>query len=355
MITEQTTTFPGRLLLVTWNLIQVGILLYGLIIAGFLIGRNVIGERWDSIAYANNFIPWWALGSVILVGIALFSSRRWLLISVQIPAILAFALLYGDQWLATNNTPDPLPDSAIRVATFNVISISSDPQRISDVIKSLDADLIGIEELGPVHADQFARDLSDVYPYQALHPLLPVHGVGLLSRFPILEEEVIRPLPDSMLCMRALVDMNGVQVTVYVVHPSPPQNVLIPVTYDDSRRDTELSILYNEYLRHETGPLIVVGDFNMTDQSDAYHQIDDLLYDSFRQAGHGMGFTFPDQIHSTVRLLPLLLRIDYVWHDNHFTAYRAYVGSDSGTSDHRPVVAELSLDQGLVTAVRASD
>ena len=357
MVAEQTHThsLAMRLLTAAWTLIQIGILIYGLVITCFLIARIVVGEHWDSIAYANNFIPWWALGGMILSGIGLFSSRRWVLAAAQIPGIFAFALLYGDLWMASDGPSQPVPSDAISVATYNVISMTSDPQRVTDVVASLDADLIGIQELGPAHADQFARDLLDAYPYQALHPQLPVHGVGLLSRFPIIEEEIIHPVPDSMLYMRAVVEIGGVPVTVYVVHPPPPQSIMIPITYDDTRRDTEISILYNDYLQHETGPLIVVGDFNMTDQSDAYQQVDELLHDSFRQAGSGLGFTFPDQIRSTVRLLPLLLRIDYVWHDDHFTAHHAYVGGDSGTSDHRPVVAELSFDQTALVTAHVSD
>ncbi|MBN1562212.1 MAG: hypothetical protein JXA10_00105, partial [Anaerolineae bacterium] len=237
MTAEQTTILPMRLLTAAWNLAQVGILLYGLIMALFILARHTVGERWDSIAYANNFIPWWALGSVILAGIGLLSSRRGVLVATQLPVILAFLMIYGDQWIAAKNNTNPAPDSAIRVATFNVISVSSDPQRISRAIEALDADLVGIEELGDAHAEQFARDLAAHYPYQALHPLLPVHGVGLLSKYPIREEKVIRPIPNSMLYLRAVVEVHDVPVTVYVVHPSPPKNVAFPVTYDDSRRD----------------------------------------------------------------------------------------------------------------------
>lgn len=355
MAPEQSHPLGIRLLVAAWHILQAAILLYGLAVTGYLIARLAVGERWDTVAYANNFIPWWALGGAILTGIGLLSSRRWLLVAVQLPGILAFGLLYGDRWLPNGSTTAPAAEPDLTAATYNIISATSNPQRITDVIAALDADLVGIQELGPVHARQFALDLVDLYPYQVLHPGLPVHGVGLLSRYPIVEEEVIHPLPDSMFYLRAVVVLDGEPITVYVVHPPPPQQVLTPISYDDARRDTEIAILHDTYLQHETGPLLVMGDFNMSDQSDAYHQMDGLLHDAFRQAGRGLGFTFPDQIKSTLRVIPLLLRIDYVWYNDRFTAQRAYVGADSGTSDHRPVVAELSLRGAPAAVARVSD
>jgi vancomycin resistance protein VanJ len=356
MAPEQTSPLSIRLLLAAWHACQAAILLYGLAVTSYLIARLAVGERWDTVAYANNFIPWWALGGAILVGIGLLSSRRWLLVGVQLPGILAFALLYGDLLWPTGAATIPSAEPDLTAATYNIISSTSNPQRVTDVIAALDADLVGIQELGPAHAEKFALDLAGRYPYQALHPGLPVHGVGLLSRYPIVEEEVIRPLPDSMLYLRAVVDLDGKPITVYVVHPPPPQRVLTPISYDDARRDTEIAILHDTYLQNETGPLLVMGDFNMSDQSDAYRQMDALLHDAFREVGHGLGFTFPDQIKSRLRLIPLLLRIDYVWYNDHFfTVWRAYVGADGGTSDHRPVVAELSLQGARAAIVQVSD
>ena len=337
-----------KLLRAAWNLAQAGIALYGLTLTAYLLARLTVGERWDSVAYANNFVPWWALGGAILGGIGLLARWRWLLAALQLPGIATFLLASGPMLLPRDSPA--LPDGlALTVATYNVKGSVSDPQRVTAVIARLDADVIALQELGPDQAESLAAALADGYPYQALYPLLPVHGVGILSHYPIRDEEVIRPFPDSMLTLRATLDVDGTAITVYVAHPPPPRHILLPVTYDHSRRDAEVTILRERYLARETGPLIVVGDFNMSDQSDAYRQLDALLDDSFREAGRGLGFTFPDQLWSRQRLFPLLLRIDYIWHNAHFAARHAHVGDDSGTSDHRPVVAELILKTARVS------
>ncbi len=74
--------------------------------------------------------------------------------------------------------------------------------------------------------------------------------------------------------------------------------------------------------------------------------------------GWGLGFTLPDYSHPqafafAVRLpdwlklpwlpVPLLTRIDYVFHDESFDSIEAKVWPTSGGSDHRPVLARLAF------------
>ena len=41
-------------------------------------------------------------------------------------------------------------------------------------------------------------------------------------------------------------------------------------------------------------PILIAGDFNMTDQTDDYRRLTAKFSDTFREVGWGMGFTFPD-------------------------------------------------------------
>lgn len=334
----------ARLLLAGWHVMRAGVLLYGLNMCGYVLARATIGERWNVVAFANNFVPWWAFGGAVTAGIALVSRRRWLLVPPNVPIIVLFVVNYGYLLVPRASEAGPANRGpTLTAATYNVIASQSDPVRVVDVIGDLDADIAGLQELGPRHATRIDEVLAARYPYRVLYPMLPVHGVGLLSRYPVIEHSVFRPFPDSMLHLRAVLDVDGSRVTVYVVHPSPPRDVLLPFTYNDARRNTEITILREDYLEAEHGPLIVLGDFNMSDQSTPYRQVDVLLTDAFREAGHGLGFSFPDSQRSLFGGLPLLLRIDYIWHSAHFSALDARVGHDSGTSDHRPVTAVLAL------------
>jgi vancomycin resistance protein VanJ len=330
------------LLSAAWTLIRAGILLYGLALSGYLVARLAVGERWRWVALADNFVPWWTLGGLAAAGIGLFSRQRWLLVLPQLPILIAFLVMYGAMLLPRATRAPTGHSRVLAVATYNIKAWTSDPQRVADAVAGLDADVIGLEEVGPLHIDLFRRALSEKYPYQALYPELPFHGVALLSRYPITEETVIRPFPDSMLYLRAVVNVESTPVTIYVVHPPPPWMSTSPLAYNSKQRDTEIALLREKYLCHETGPLIVLGDFNMSEQSDAYRALDHRLIDSFREAGRGLGLTFPAAAFLNFSRWPRLLRIDYVWHNAFFVAFEARAGKDSGTSDHRPVIARLA-------------
>ena len=330
------------LLSAAWTLIQAGVLFYGLALTAYLLARLATGERWKWVGLADNFVPWWALGGLAAAGIVLFSGSRWLLVLPQLPILIAFLVWYGAALLPRSAPTQAGHTRTLTVATYNIKAAASDPQQVTAAVARLGADVIGLQEVGPQHTALFQTALCGQFPHQTLCPELPFHGVALLSRYPIIEETVIRLFPDSMLWLRTVVGVDDTPVTIYVVHPPPPWIVSSPRAYDSARRDAEIAILREKYLCHESGPLIVLGDFNMSDRSDAYHALNHRLTDSFREAGRGLGLTFPAGNFLMFRRWVRLIRIDYVWHNAFFAAREAHVGRDSGSSDHRPVVARLA-------------
>lgn len=207
--------------------------------------------------------------------------------------------------------------------------------RVTEAISKLDSDLIGVAEYEPTESTELFDQLTDSYPFHVFYP--GDTDVGLLSRYPILSQQFIAPPDTRSPFIRALVDIQGTPVVVYVVHLTSPE-MSLPFTYDDSARNREVAMVVDR-LREETGPTLVLGDFNLSDQSDAYQSLDHVLTDAFREAGRGLGFTFPSQR----RFIPPLIRIDYVWHSDHFVTHDAWVEQDSGTSDHLPVTAVVAL------------
>ncbi len=342
---SQSRAAPGagfrRLLAAAWRLAQAGIAVYGLLTIAYLLARLTVGERWNAVAWANNFVPWLALGSLIAAVAALPSRRRWALLALHAPMLAAFVLLYGELLLPRRGVVQARSGHEFTAATYNILSKHSEPARVLDVIRAMDADIVGLQEVGPRHVATLQAALAEDYPYQVWYPRLPVHGVGLLSRYPIREEALFYPLPDSMLHLRAVVEVEGAPVTVFVAHPRPPRG-LLPFIYDDAGRDIELADL-RARVEAERGPVLVLCDCNMSDQSDAYRALAGVLHDAFREAGWGMDFSFPNRPGDEGRGLRLV-RIDYVWHDDHFAALEARTWPDAGTSDHRPVVARLALE-----------
>jgi vancomycin resistance protein VanJ len=336
--------FRKRLLRLVWRLLQIGIALYGLAVIVYLGARLTVGEDWNLVGFANNFTPWLLWAGFILGLVGLFSRYRRGLILLQLPGVIAFGVLYG-HLLWPPGTGSATSGPALTVATFNVRH-HSDAEETTAVLADLEADVIGIQELYETHAAIIQADLSDRYPYQVLYPKVYfdegpypyLDGVGLISRYPVIGGEVFNLEPETIRHLRVVIDVEGTPVTVFVLHPDNPV-FFPPWQYDPARRSDKLAIL-RERIAAETNPVIVLCDCNLTDQSDDYRALDDLLNDAFDEVGWGMGFTASPRL----KWLPPTVRIDYVWHSDAFTAQDAYVGDDHGDSDHYPVIAELALN-----------
>jgi endonuclease/exonuclease/phosphatase family metal-dependent hydrolase len=128
----------------------------------------------------------------------------------------------------------------------------------------------------------------------------------------------------------------------------------LALEFHAERRRREIRKLV-QMLGKIAGPVIVGGDFNMTEHSPDHRLISSHLNDAYRAVGAGLGHSFPRR-GSFPPTFPApwpMLRLDYVWHSEHFEPVWAYRG-DAGHSDHHPIVVGLRWSQarrGLQPAV----
>ena len=93
-------------------------------------------------------------------------------------------------------------------------------------------------------------------------------------------------------------------------------------------------------VRQEQNPVIVLCDCNMPDQTEDYGAMAQILSDSWRERGFGLGFTDP----ATRDRFPFpLVRGDYIWHTAGLQTISIQVWPDGGGSDHFPILAQLTL------------
>jgi vancomycin resistance protein VanJ len=205
------------------------------------------------------------------------------------------------------------------------------PERLNAAIRESNADLIGLSELASLQAEA-ASSLINLYPYQFLNGI-GIPGKGLLSRFPLHTAEHLELHP-SRPDLQAYATLGTAEETqnlrVIVAHPPPPPT---------QRRYKQLKSLRE--MATDGQPTLLMGDFNMVESQPAYQSyVAAGLIDVFREAGTGAGLTYP--LRRAKIPLPLLIRIDFIWHTHHLRANRAWVGTDYG-SDHLPIFAELTL------------
>ncbi len=309
---------------------------YGLNTTIYLILRAIVGERWNIIGLFNSYFHLLILPAVILLPLSLIMRRRWLVIELAAPFFF-FVSTYSAQFLPRSmNIPATAPQ--LSILSYNVLG---DNERVNDVvtiIRQSGADIVALQELSYQMAEGFDAQLATDYPYRALYPQNNFSGQGILSRYPITTEEYWQI---NLGHQQAEIDWDGQPLTIFNTHPIHP---LRGFHFEGEARTEEI----NEVLRRAaaaTNPVLIAGDFNMTNLSTDYQRMTDSFQDAYAEVGWGMGFTFPNSpvMNARFRFLPPLARIDYIFHDTHFQPVVMRVGTDAGGSDHFPNYATFAF------------
>lgn len=322
--------------------------LYGTGIILFLLARWLVGETIE-VDIINRFVPLLLMPAPVLLVVCLLR-RRVRLALLLVPAAWTFGVYFAPLFLPH---PSPPPDTPrLIVATYNLGARTDGFDGLIANIQAVDAAVIGLQEVGEEAAAHITEALADQYPYMALYPRSePYAGTGLLSKLPVLEDDAYPYEPDNLFgrlrLQRTQIDFEGVTITVFNFHAQPtteswrPPNVMV--------RRQQVWQLVDE-AETVVGPRLLLGDFNLNEQSIEYQRITEQFRDAFHEAGWGMGFTNPVWADletppispDILRMIPPHRRIDFVFYDDHFQAARAEVWPQAGGSDHLPLVAELA-------------
>ncbi len=161
----------------------------------------------------------------------------------------------------------PQPPYTLRVGSYNIAHgklVSHDMTVLGADIQSLALDIVGVQEV-----DQFADRSGNVdtmklmsessglehYAYfKTINISGGEYGIGLLSRFPILESETIQlssPDVEQRVVGRAVLDVYGTHITVFVTHLSYEK---LSIRTTQMQELAALAMLEESYL--------VLADFN---------------------------------------------------------------------------------------------
>ncbi len=296
------------------------------------------------LALAATFEPFLLLPLVPLLLVALAMRARaaaGLLALAGLPFVFYYAPLFLPHADAAPN------GRTLKVMTHNILAANRlGGQPLADAILAQDADVVALQELVANHANLLAPRLSQAYPHRVVYP---AQGLGLYSRYPLREAQLLTLAPESSFAIRAIVDAPGGAITVFNAHPRNPRvalntwggSLLYVAEFDPTRRDRAVATLAQAVQRIQ-GPVVVLGDLNLTDRSAAYRQLTERLRDTHRTAGWGLGYTFPVAGPGARPGFALpILRIDYVLATPDLQAVTCDTGPPAG-SDHRPVIATLA-------------
>jgi len=310
---------------------------YSLLLFVWFILRGLFFDQIWQLAIINTLIVYLFLPLPLLILGAALARQKRALIALGAPLGI-FLYFWGAQFLPRLPFPPPVdPHKELRLMTYNVLFNHSKPNQFANNIKQVSADIVGLQEMRTALIKSAGPELLDSYPYNTFDLPGP-SGVALISRYPILSASRFS-LPPKDEAVYAVIDWNGTRLHVIAAHfratnawglPYADLAIQAPERYQE--RANQVGLILQKINQIE-GPLVFLCDCNMTDTSEAYYRIHQVLADGYREAGWGFGNT----LHPPHAPFPLQ-RIDYIWHSSQFRALSAVTGQPAG-SDHHPVIA----------------
>lgn len=238
-------------------------------------------------------------------------------------------------------------DPVVRVMSFNIEHGKAGAAKIAEAVRDARPDIVCFQETNayqqlPDPVPGLRRALGGAYPFFARHGELLIvsrHALVGQSVLPLAQTRTRRP------ALQAVLEVEGQQVTIINVHLATAvsgaslanRRVSLPSYLRETAavRAEQVSALRGWARAVET-PLIIAGDFNTPPRGRVYRSMTRSFADAFARRGRGGGYTFPADRPQ--------MRIDYLWTANGARAQSAVVWPVR-ISDHRPLVAEISLPQ----------
>lgn len=320
--------------------------LYAVVVLGLVAFTVALGDRhW--LATVLLFAPRWpyALPLVLLVPWAAFGSGPSRLGALGALGLTALALLwFNDVHVSPRGLAEAPPVPKLRVMSYNVGGGTFSPSTLVNLVTYANADVVGLPECQNVDEPAFAARGYTVKK--------DVSGLCLVTRLPILAEDIRDPHDmwdrgGAGCISRYELDWKGTRISVLLVHLETPREGLEglrggmlrpgwkgPEAMRSVIAQRELeSKLAREWAGHSSLPTLVLGDFNMTQESAIYRTYWSSFHNALAERGTGHLVTKATRWHG--------IRIDHVLFDDRWTCHKASVGEHLGM-DHRPVLVELS-------------
>lgn len=288
------------------------------------------GARWHWALDLLSHFPVQIAAAVSVLLVILLGLRQWK--AAILPALVvavSVAQLVPLYWPARQPS---YSGEVIHAVSANVLRSNQETGKFIEYIRTsrpdfflaLEVDEIWLTELEPLHDD---------YPYRISHPGQGAFGIGLFSRVPIEDYQIIESAVAGVPMIRATLVFDDRPLSFVGVHPLPPVK-----SGTATMRNGQL-----EEIAAMTAPLpnprLLLGDLNVTSWSP--HFTDLLERTGLRDGRTGFGIqpTWPDlpEIAGLTRI-----PIDHTLVSDDVEVVARRVGPDVG-SDHLPVEIEFRI------------
>lgn len=302
--------------------------------------HQVAPRRDGVLALTQVFAPFLFLGLLFLAPLAFLRGATLLRV------LLAVCCVVGGVRFAPRveaPTPEAAPGAArVTVMSWNMFIANPRRGAARQLLLSRPAEIVALQEVDESWLSSRDPALERVYPHRSRAFVGGARELAVLSTYPIVEYhpfEVRGGGRDSVAGLWVRLKLGGGHtLAVATAHPLPPETgapvCARPLCFAPSLRDAQIRQVRAAVapLLGRGEPLLLVGDFNVTEREPAYRELTAGLQDAHALVGEGLGLTWrPSQLMG--REWPLL-RIDYLLSGPGVTPLRATVDCTPRGSDH---------------------
>ncbi len=263
------------------------------------------------------------------------------------------------------------PDGCLKIVTWNTSNFGGEwedkeegKRLTKDYLKNCQADIICLQEssIWEESIREFLDSMKNMgYCYDR------DHGTMLFSRLPIVESDTLAyethtengirgnsskwykllAGEDTLILVNNHLESNRLKRDIkkkYVETLDKPEYERLRESGHDigsrlkqstSLRGYQTDSLVSLAQRFEGMPTILCGDFNDTPISYTYQQLVEVLKNTYRESGTGIGLSYNQR--------GFWVRIDHIFVSSHWQSYDTQVDTSIHTSDHYPLVSWLKL------------
>ncbi|WP_329280519.1 endonuclease/exonuclease/phosphatase family protein [Streptomyces sp. NBC_00691] len=272
-------------------------------------------------------LPWLTVPAALALLLAAAARRRVL-------TFVSVLVLGATAWSAVPYMPQTvisygLPLARVKVIASNV-EFGEGTGSLIEVVRRESPQLVFVSECDRACRSALTQTFADALPHYAAVEEEGSAGSIVLSAYPLRDWRMI---PAAMGMPGATADIAGVPVQLQLAHPLPP------VPGQVSRWKRELGRVKEAVAARPTGPMLVAGDFNASQDHAAFRAILAAggLQDAARRADESRRPTWPTEGPP----LPPFVQIDHVLVRDFSVREVRFL--DIPGSDHRAVLADLDL------------
>ena len=266
----------------------------------------------------------------IVCGGALMAFHSWRLLPLAI-AVVCVNAWYLTSYVLKKQAVGPAESSpSIKLMQANVLQSNESYQKVLNTITLVNPDVLVVQELTPEFKEA-TTSLEHAYPYSRVEARVGGGGMGIFSRYPMTDIQVLTLDQSTHFAMLACLEIAGRPVAVLGLHPTTP------ITRKKFRNRTVQFEKAAALMNGITGPRILIGDLNTTMWSPYFSTLvrDSGLRDT--RVGFGLRASWPVPVPGFLRI-----PIDHCLLSDDFRVTNVEVGPPIG-SDHLPLVVTTYL------------